>query len=126
MPGVNSNLLRSMRERAAGNRWMAGAVVFFTSLVMLLVAEGALRVVGSVTDNVRGATFDSELGWRLVPGTTKRDQQWMDLAAVLVTLAPSQAWAGIPVKVPEPTSLSLLAAGLGGLALFRFVRRRFK
>ena len=52
----------------------------------------------------------------------------LSLAVVLVALAPSQAWASIrgPISVPEPTSLSLLAVGLGGLAVFRFARRRFK
>ena len=53
----------------------------------------------------------------------------LTLAAVLVALAPSQAWAGgtgaiTDGIVPEPTSLALLAVGLGGVALSRFRRRR--
>ena len=48
----------------------------------------------------------------------------LTLAAVLVALAPGQAWASVPI--PEPTSLTLLAVGLGGAALFRFGRRRRK
>ncbi len=39
-------------------------------------------------------------------------------------VASSAAFAGIaPVAVPEPTSLALLAAGAGAVALYRRLRR---
>ena len=52
----------------------------------------------------------------------------LTLAAVLVALAPSLAWTGSNINhvAPEPTSLALLAVGLGGVALARFRRRRRK
>lgn len=49
------------------------------------------------------------------------------LAAGLWTLATSAsaAWAGsLPISVPEPTSLALLAVGLGGAAWAKFRRRK--
>ena len=43
---------------------------------------------------------------------------------VLVALS-GVAWAGVPViTVPEPTSLAVLAAGIGGLAWVKFRRRK--
>ena len=49
------------------------------------------------------------------------------VGVLLMNTAP--AWAGISIiinHVPEPTSLALLAVGLGGVALARFRRRRRK
>ncbi len=34
------------------------------------------------------------------------------------------AWAGPSVSVPEPSSLALLAVGLGGAVLIKFRRRK--
>jgi hypothetical protein len=42
----------------------------------LVAAEVVLRVVAKATSKVRGATYDSELGWRLMPNICKYDSQW--------------------------------------------------
>ncbi|HEV3176757.1 MAG TPA: PEP-CTERM sorting domain-containing protein [Stellaceae bacterium] len=44
----------------------------------------------------------------------------LGVAALLLTA--DAAFAGIPNVVPEPTSLSLLAAGIGVLAATRYFR----
>lgn len=47
-------------------------------------------------------------------------------SAALVLLAgmTGNAFAGVPVQVPEPASLALLAAGFGGVALVRYCKRK--
>lgn len=47
--------------------------------------------------------------------------------AALVTMglfAPGQAHATLPVSVPEPVSLALLAIGVAGLGAAELIRRR--
>ena len=46
---------------------------------------------------------------------------WM---AALLIAAPTAAFAGEPIVVPEPSSLILLAVGLGGAALVKFRKRK--
>ena len=47
------------------------------------------------------------------------------LASVFSALAASHAWAGInPAPIPEPASLTLLALGIGGVAVARFRRQK--
>jgi hypothetical protein len=51
---------------------------------------------------------------------------WAVLLGLLSTALPgSAAYAGLnPIPVPEPTSLSLLAAGVAGVAWVKFRRRK--
>lgn len=53
---------------------------------------------------------------------------WMwAIGAILATAIAGPAWAGIvsnPVPIPEPASIALLAAGIGGVAWLKFRRRR--
>jgi hypothetical protein len=51
---------------------------------------------------------------------------WVSLSAlwVLVAFAGSASAAVTTVDVPEPTSLALLAVGLGGAAWVKFRRRK--
>jgi hypothetical protein len=50
---------------------------------------------------------------------------WVSLLALwTMALSGGIAWAGEPAQIPEPTSLALLAAGLGGAALIKFRRRK--
>ena len=48
----------------------------------------------------------------------------LSLMAALLTAVPSAAFAGGPVAVPEPSSVILLAAGLGGAAILKFRKRK--
>jgi PEP-CTERM motif-containing protein len=50
--------------------------------------------------------------------------RFLPLIAVLLLAAPSAAFAGDFVPVPEPSSLLLLAAGVGGAALVKFRKRK--
>ena len=34
------------------------------------------------------------------------------------------AFAGVPAPVPEPTTLAILAVGLGGAAVVKYLRRK--
>jgi hypothetical protein len=43
---------------------------------------------------------------------------------LLIALAGGAAFAGPTVAIPEPTSLALVAGGLGALALVKFRRRK--
>jgi hypothetical protein len=45
-------------------------------------------------------------------------------AAAGFALVASPALAGVVAPVPEPTSIALLAAGIGGVALAKFRRRK--
>jgi hypothetical protein len=42
----------------------------------------------------------------------------------LVLLSTGQALAGVPISVPEPSSLAVLAAAVGGVAWAKFRRRK--
>ena len=42
----------------------------------------------------------------------------------LSAICAGSAWAGSGVSMPEPSSLALLAVGLGGAALIKFRRRK--
>ncbi len=42
----------------------------------------------------------------------------------LVLLSTGQALAGAPISVPEPSSLAVLAAAIGGVAWAKFRRRK--
>jgi hypothetical protein len=44
--------------------------------------------------------------------------------AALLIAAPNAAFAGPSIAVPEPSSLALLVAGLGGAAVIKFRKRK--
>lgn len=46
------------------------------------------------------------------------------MLTTLMLLAPASVWAGVPVSVPEPGVLSLLAAGGAIVVVARLLRRR--
>jgi PEP-CTERM motif len=46
------------------------------------------------------------------------------LALTLITLLAGGAWAGAVIGTPEPASIALLGAGVGGIAVIRFGHRK--
>jgi hypothetical protein len=52
------------------------------------------------------------------------DTRFLSLMAALLIAAPNVAFAGQPIPVPEPSSLMLLAVGLGGAAIVKFRKRK--
>ena len=50
--------------------------------------------------------------------------RFLPLIAALLVAAPGAAFAGTFVPVPEPSSLLLLAAGVGGAAIIKFRKRK--
>jgi PEP-CTERM motif-containing protein len=50
--------------------------------------------------------------------------RFLSVMAALLIAAPSSAFAGPSISVPEPSSLALLAAGLGGAAIIKFRKRK--
>lgn len=59
-------------------------LLVFGGAILLLFAEGALRLVAKLTGDVRAITFDSELGWRFVPGVVTANPQWSDKLPVTI------------------------------------------
>lgn len=52
------------------------------------------------------------------------DTRFLSFMATLLIALPGAAFAGEPVAVPEPSSLILLAAGVGGAAIVKFRKRK--
>jgi hypothetical protein len=50
--------------------------------------------------------------------------RFLSLMAALLIAAPNAALAAQPIAVPEPSSLMLLAVGLGGAAIIKFRKRK--
>lgn len=53
-----------------------------------------------------------------------KDPRFLSLVAALLIAAPTHAFAGPSIAVPEPSSLALLAAGLGSAAIIKFKKRK--
>jgi len=88
---------------------MAVLAIIVYGLVLLLLGEGMVRSAAYLTDNDRGAIFDSELGWRLVPHITKKDFQW---SASLPATTNSLGWRDDEFTAgPVPGHTRILALG---------------
>ena len=83
-----------------------------------LIPKRITRRHGSCSDQ-EGTAEARALGGRSLGGHMY-NKVLLGVAALLLTA--DAAFAGIPNVVPEPTSLSLLAAGIGVLAATRYFR----
>ena len=79
---------------------------------MGLVAPGPLIGAIPVAPTAGGYEMARKLGFMLLGGM---------LANVTLMGA---AWAAAPVEVPEPSSLALIAIGIGGVAYLKFRQRK--
>jgi len=103
-------------QNTLSRAWLYGPIVLITVVVTLLMAEVGLRAVAFVTHNVRGATYDPELGWRLVSGITKKDAQW---AHELPAQTNSHGWRDDDFTAKKPSGITRVVA-LGDSFTFGF------
>ena len=77
-PETSGREVNHARARAKLRGWRAWLLLFFTSALLAVAFEVGLRVYATSTNKVRGATYDNDLGWRMLPGITKAGHQWCD------------------------------------------------
>lgn len=96
--------------------WKSWAVVFLAIVIAVLLAELGLRGLAFATDNPRGATFDPELGWKLVPNVSKKNRQWCNHVPATTN---SFGWRDKEHEVEKPIGVTRMVA-LGDSFTFGF------